>query len=352
MNLQFGERRGEDAAWILETVLGGVGFQRPEFLYLLVLLPFWWVLAWPRAGGGVLFARGDALRYGVGGWGVGAYLLRLQPLLLRSLVAVCLILALADPLRVERSEEFSVQGRGIGLVVDLSSSMLATDMEGSRSRIAVAREAAIRFAESRPLDELTLIGFAGEAITRVPPTEDPLLVVQGAETLEIQLVRDGTDISAALMTSVAELMASDREPRVAILLTDGAHNGTGLPPLAAARVAQAFGVRVHALSILGPEASDRTALVGAAAQSRARMEEEMRTVLRGIAEITGGQHFHATSGEALDSIYGAIDRMERPIEAVREVEDRRSVRGWPLLLGLLLLGAEVLLRGSRWGVIP
>jgi Ca-activated chloride channel family protein len=165
-------------------------------------------------------------------------------------------------------------------------------------------------------------------------------------------VRDGTDVSAALLTTVARLHESEREPRVVILLTDGAHNGVGIPPMTAARAAEALGVRVHAISVLGPEAGDRSGAARGTGASAGGSQGDMRTVLEGISALTGGVYFHASSGAALDSIYREIDRIERPVEEITEVEVAHSVRGWPLLAGLLFLGLEGVLRGSRLGVVP
>ncbi|MEX2581740.1 MAG: VWA domain-containing protein [Gemmatimonadota bacterium] len=327
-------------------------FARPEFLYLLLILPVWWMLVWPRAGAGVLHARGDSAHRLRRLWGAPSALVLLLPRLMRTVAIGALILALADPQRVEIVRETSLQGKGMGLVVDLSSSMLAEDMEAGETRIDVARSAAVRFAEGRLLDELSLVGFASRALTRVPPTRDPGLIVGGVETLEIQLVGDGTDISGALLTSVAGLVESEREPRVVVLLTDGAHNGSGVQPLAAARAAPALGVRVHAISIVGPEDSIARARREARTALRPSSASDMQTVLAGIAEITGGEYFHATSGTALDSIYSEIDGIEEPTELVTEIETRHSERLWLLLIGLSVLGGEALLRGSRWGVVP
>jgi hypothetical protein len=78
----------------------------------------------------------------------------------------------------------------------------------------------------------------------------------------------------------------------------------------------------------------------------------MRTVLSGIAEITGGQYFHAQTGAALDSIYAVIDELEAPEEVVTQRETKRSERLGLLLLALGLVASEAVLKGSRWGLIP
>ena len=326
-----------------------IEFTRPDLLYLLALLPFWGLLVWPRVGRGVLYTRGDPREQRPRLSSVRSALILTAPRLLRAASLVSLVLALAGPERVEIIEEITTEGKGLGLVVDLSSSMLAEDMGDRTSRISVAREAAVRFARRRPYDELSLVGFGGEALTRVPPTTDPELIAQGVETLEVQLVRDGTDISGAVLTAIARLLESEREPRVVVLLTDGAHNGVELPPLVTARAAAALDVRIHAISVLSP---DERSLGQRPTIGRQRLARERETVLQGLAGLTGGQYFRASSASALDSIYQAIDRIERPVQRLIEREVRHSDRALFFLLGLSLLGVEMLLRGSRWGLVP
>ena len=329
-------------------------FARPEFLYLLLLLPLWWLMVWPWVGGGVLFARGESARPLAAGRRAQLAVVLGPPRLLRAGAMICLVVALANPQRVEVVQETALRGKGIALAVDMSTSMLAIDMEDENSRLTVAREAAVRFSEGRPLDELSLVAFAGQATTRVPPTSDPNLIIAGVESLEVQLIFDGTNISEAVLTSMTQLLKSEREPRVVVLLTDGAHNTAGVTPLATARAAAALGVRVHSIALLSePDLSDSpTTLRAAALRRQAQMESEMETVLTAISRITGGEYFRASGAVALDSIYREINEIEAPVEEVIEFEVRSSQRTWPLLLGLLLLGLDVALRGSRWGVVP
>lgn len=325
-----------------------IEFTRPELLYGLLLLPVWALVVWPRAGRGVLYTRGSGgPRRAHASWGAAA-LVRLAPKLLTGLALTTLLVAVAGPERVEVIQEETLEGRGLGLVVDLSSSMLAEDMGDGQSRISLAREAAVRFARRREHDELSLVAFGSEAITRVPPTTDRELIVHGVESLEIQLVRDGTDISGAILTAVARLLESEREPRVVVLLTDGAHNGPEIPPLVPARAAAAVDVRIHAISVLAPDDAE---LGRAGTIVRDRFGSERETVLQGITEITGGRYFRAASAAALDSIYDEIDRIETPRPKLLEGEERYPLSGWLYLLGLSLLAVDALVRGSRWGLV-
>jgi Ca-activated chloride channel family protein len=328
----------------------GIEFARSELLFLLWLLPLWGLLVWPRAGRGIIYTHGDPGR-GSSLWpGVRSILIRIVQPILRAGSLACLLVALAGPDRVETVEDFATQGIGLGLVVDLSSSMLAQDMGDGISRIGMAREAAIRFARGRPYDEVSLVGFGMEAVTRVPATTDPELVAHGVESLQVELVRDGTNISGAVLTALARLLQSDREPRVMVLLTDGAHNGIELPPLATARAAAALGVRIHSISILAPE--DAPLAPGVERRQRAVTDAGRETVLQGLAGLTGGQYFRASNPVALDSIYRVIDRIEPRVQRLVEREVSNPLRHWFFLLGLGLLAAQLLVRGSRWGLVP
>jgi Ca-activated chloride channel family protein len=320
---------------------------RPDLLYLLALLPLWALLLWPRVGRGFRYTRGALPGGRARVAGAGEALILLAPRLLTAGAFGAIVLALARPERVEVTRETIMEGHGIGLVVDLSSSMLAEDMGEGRSRIEVARDAGVRFARRRIHDELSLVGFGSDALTRMPPTTDRELIVRGVESLETQLVRDGTDISGAVLAALARLLESEREPRVIVLLTDGAHNGTDLPPLVTARAAAALDVRIHAISVVSPE----TELGPAAQILRERFADERETVLQQLAAITGGMYSRATSSEALDSIYADIDRIEAPEPRVFEEELRYPLAPWLFMIALALLAIEAVLRGSRWGVV-
>ena len=330
-----------------------IEFARPGFLYLLLILPVWSLLVWPWYNGGILYAGTEAAQ-GTSRWWRIRNATVFRPILLRFGAMLCLIGALAGPERVVGAEEMALRGSGIALAVDISTSMLTVDMEDESSRLSVAREAAIRFTEGRTLDELSLVAFAGQATTRVPPTTDPRLIIAGVESLEPQLVFDGTNISEAVLTATAGLLDSGIEPRVIVLLTDGAHNGQGVGPLSTARAAATLGIRVHSIALLSnlDLTAQPTTAREAAILRRRETEVEMETVLTAISRITGGEYFRAPSAAALDSIYAEINEIEAPVEELVEVEARRPLGSVLLLAGLLLVALDAGVRGSRWGLLP
>ena len=338
-----------------------LAFARSEILLLLALLPLWWW--WTgREGAALLFARSAALAdlgraAGPAGRSSVLGLLATLPTTLRAGAIASLLVVLAGPTLVRSGEVTEREEIAIVLAVDVSSSMLAEDMEEGRTRMEVAKETAARFVGARSGDRIGVVAFSGEAFTRVPPTDDPALVLAGVDGLETGLLRDGTDISGALVAATNRLAAEPHRTRVVVLLTDGAHNASGVTPLAAAEAARANGVKVYAVSVLGVPADTATGEAGRIERElrraqRRELEREIETVLTRVARESGGRYWHASGGAALDSVYGEIDRLETtPVGQARRVETRPA-HALFLLGALLLLSGEALFTGSRWKVVP
>lgn len=310
---------------------------QPNWLFLLALLPLWWLWVRPRSTWGLKVARaaeadGLALRRWLGGT-VEAF-----PYWLRGAAVACLCVALAQPQLVRTYQEPVTEGVGIVLAVDLSTSMWAEDMANRTTRLDVAKETLQRFLVRRT-DDIGLVSFAGEALTRLPLTSDGYVTRAAVDALEVGLLIDGTDVAGAIAAGGALLRDAPHTAKVLILVTDGAHNRAGLLPTLAARAAAAHGIRIYSVAI----GTDDAAGVGSA---------NMETVLTQAALITGGRYFRATDVAALDQIYAEIDRLTEPSEQLVDRVEITPVGLWPLLaaMALLLLGAA--LRGSRWGVIP
>lgn len=323
-----------------------VGFASPAWLWLLaVLVPFsWWIL--PRRASGLTLAStaGAAASFGAGRQRA-ARLVELTPLVLRTGAFTCIIVALAGPRTVRVYEEPRDQGIGIALAIDLSTSMWAEDMGAGVSRLEVAKSTALDFVRARGDDvglvargdDIGLVTFAGEALARLPLTHDGFVVQAAIEDLEVGLLMDGTDIAGAIAAGAGLLNDAPHPSKVLILVTDGAHNKAGVMPDLAARAAAAVDVTIYPVAI---------------GQERGRDQQAMETVLTQAARITGGRYFSATDVSALTEIYREIDRLVQPSqETVERVE--ATPYGWLLALaGLALAVAAIVLRGSRWGVLP
>jgi len=309
-----------------------VDLAAPEWLWLLAgLLPLA-VLLLPGRMSGLVMA--DASRNQSAGWAWRG--LELMPLTLRVLAFTSIAVALAQPQAVRVYEEPRVEGVGIALALDLSTSMWAEDMGARASRLEVAKNTALNFIDRRD-DDMGLVAFAGEALTRLPLTHDGFVVKEAVRGLEVGLLTDGTDIAGAIAAGAGLLKDAPHKSKVLILVTDGAHNKAGVLPDLAARAAAAVGVTIYPVAI---------------GQERGRDTESMETVLTQAARITNGTYFKATDVEGLEGIYEEIDRLVQPSEEMVERVETTPF-GWIFIL--VALGFAVtatLMRGSPLGVLP
>lgn len=248
---------------------------------------------------------------------------------LEAIALALLVVGLARP--VQRSPLPPERaGADVLLCIDRSSSMLATDLGGGRTRLAVAVEAAAEFVRARGEDRVGLVTFARYPDLRCPPTLDhdtAVELLRAVVPVAAEGPEDATGIGTAVTFAIEALQRAAVAGQVVVLLTDGEENVATsatpheIAPLHAAQLAAELGVRVHGI------------VVGAAAPGR----ELDTAAVRQLAGATGGRFFTARDAAALRATYRDIDAIEK----TAFVEPRLLVREWfvwCLLGGLLCSG--------------
>lgn len=227
-----------------------------------------------------------------------------------KLIALALIIcALAKPFsRVDHKNHIKKNYEGIDIVLamDISGSMLAMDFRPNR--LESAKNVATDFINGRLNDRVGLVVYEGESFTKCPLTTDYDMLKRTIPSLYPGTMKQGTAIGTGLATAVNRLRDSKAKSKVIILLSDGANNSGEIAPINGADIAKEFGIKVYTIGIgklgLVPFPNG----LGGIGQMQSDLDE---ATLKKVAEITGGQYFHAENSTALKEIYNEIDQLEK-----------------------------------------
>lgn len=262
--------------------------------------------------------------------------LAVLPRALAAAGLVALVAAIARPTTSE-PEPLRVEGIDLLLGLDVSSSMTAGDLAAGRTRLDVAREAALDFVRARPQDRIGLLTFARFPDLACPPTLDHAAlrtILARVATVRGEGPEDATGIGTAVARAAQALERSRARSKVVVLLTDGEENVAlatapgEIAPVHAAQLCVALGVRVYAVAIGAGGAGGRRAVDPG--------------VVADVAKRTGGDFFRATDAAGLSAAYARIDALERTaVDTPRQVAVDRFA-GWLVVALACLVAARVL----------
>lgn len=275
----------------------------------------------------------------------------LPPALLLLAIAV-LIVAIARPAAVVT---LASSRATVILAMDVSGSMRAQDMQPSR--LVAAQEAAKTFIAKQPADvEIGIVAFASAAMQVQAPTLDRELLTVAINSFDL---RRGTAVGAGVLMALAAIFPDEElrlqgaaDPRdqlglrswggaqgadsrslddpeparpehvpvapgsyeaaVIILLTDGATT-TGPDPIAAGRLAGAYGVRVYTVGF-GSAEGDVVDFGGRS--MRAQLDAAS---LQAIADATAAEYFEARSSADLTRVYDSLATRLVPEKKLTEI---------------------------------
>ncbi len=260
--------------------------------------------------------------------------LRHLPLVLELLALALIIIGLARPQQgIEKIEQIN-HGIAIEMAVDRSSSMGEDFIFNGQgmNRLEAVKAAFNEFVQGndelagRPSDLIGMVAFA-----RYPETICPLTLAHGAlqgfmDQLKLVDVQeeDGTAIGDGLALAAARLNQAEKDmaaegaytikSKVIILLTDGRHNAGSNTPMAAAKMAQEWGITIYVIGI--GQSSQRASFF-----SRLRSQGVDEQGLSELAASTGGKFWLAGNGKALTAIYNEIDKLEKSeIESIQYMD--------------------------------
>ncbi len=329
-------------------------FANKEYLFLLLLIiPYilWYVMFRKKTEPTIRMADTYSLQRAQRTWRV-----RLMPIqaVLRVLAFTLLVLAMARPQTHNSWEEETIEGIDIMLAMDVSSSMLAEDI--NPNRIEAAKKVAAEFISDRTNDNIGLTVFAGEAFTQCPMTIDHAsllsLLQHSSDYVGSGAIIDMTAIGMGLTNAVSRLKDSKAKSRVVILLTDGTNNYGEISPLTAADMARSLGIRIYTIGVGADGSSMRPVTVGGTTQQLLLPNDIDEETLSKIAKTTNGRYYRASSAEELRQIYNDIDKLEKSKLDVQRYSKVYDVYQYLVMGAIIALLLEILLRITVFRRIP
>lgn len=324
-------------------VLWKYEFLAPHYLWLLLLVPFFYVfLIWKdkRSVGDFIFSNTSEKQNELS----ENYLTTIRQILhlVASLILALLIFALANPYRADLDEDQNFNFKnGIDIVItmDISGSMLAKDF--TPNRIEAAKMVAKEFIERRKNDRIGLVAYEGEAFTVCPLTSDHTILLAQLEQLQSGILEPGTAIGLGLGTAVNRLKSDSLESKVIILLTDGVNTQGDISPEEATMLAKNKNIKVYTIGVgtRGMALSPSFTPFGIRyVEAPVEIDEDL---LNQIAIQTGGKYFRATNENSLREIYAEIDLLEK--RSIKDIDYQKNMPAmpeaflnWALLFSLLV----------------
>ena len=271
------------------------------------------------------------------------------------LALVCFIFAAANPQTAGKMEKTKRKGVDIMLCLDVSNSMLATDIQPNR--LDACKMAINRFIDKLTGDRVGLVVFAGKSFVQLPITTDYAAAKMFINQINTQMMpTQGTDISAALETAAIAMTpetdetddnAGSKPSRVILVASDGEDHFPESAMTAAELAKEGFVIHT-----IGIGSTKGVPIPIGAGGKQFKKDNTGNTVitrlnegtLKDIAAAGGGAYVHATNANmGFETILNEINAMEKS-----DIEDinftmYESYYQYPLIVGILLLFLESLL---------
>ena len=257
-------------------------------------------------------------------------------LFFQYLTLLLIIIALSKPRIIDSLKETKMDVIDIVLVMDISSSMLATDF--SPNRLEAVKKTAKNFIEERVSDRIGVLVFAGESFIQCPLTVDKDVLLSLMDEIQVaEQSYDGTAIGMAIANATNRLRHSDAKSKVMILLSDGSNNAGELDPLTSADLAAKFGIKIYTI---GAGTNQDVSFIPGRGYIRNEIDE---VTLQSIAKRTNGQYFRATNVSGLKDVYNTINALEKTEIEVKQYTRYKELFGWFLIPAMIFgLGGQTI----------
>ncbi len=241
--------------------------------------------------------------------------------LLKILIYLLTLLALASPFLYESITPSQKHGRDIVLALDCSGSMRESDFskkEPKKTKFELLQTLSLDFIDRRPSDNFGIVIFGTFAFSASPITYDHESLKTLLSMQEVEIAGKNTAIGDAIAQSLKTLSFSHAKEKIIILITDGINNAGKISIKDALSLAKKANVRIYTIGL-------------------GKKEHYDTFILDTIAQQTNAKAFHAITYHDLEEIYHDIDRLEVSNITSQQYLNKNPLFIWLLLPALILL---------------
>lgn len=321
----------------------GLHFQYKEYLWLIVpaiilVVLFYGLLRWKKK---VKKSIGDEhlVNALIPNYSSQKFVIKILLLVIAFIFGILAVMNLRKPGDTIANNR---KGIDIAIALDVSKSMLATDL--APNRLERAKQLIGKLISSMPDDRIALVLFAGKAYLQMPLTID-----HGAAQLFVAsaspdaIPQQGTVISDALNMSIKAFSSTDKKFRSVVLITDGEDHDADA--VSTAKDLATKGVMINTIGI--GSADGATFTDPATGEDKkdndgnivvSKLNED---VLKEIATKTNGIYLKLeSSDEAVAKLKGQFSQIEKKAFSDMSTMSFKTYYSWFSALMLLFLLVE------------
>lgn len=244
--------------------------------------------------------------------------------LLKILIVLLLLISMASPILIDKSNPLNRHGIDIVLSLDASGSMRASGLSETReTRFETVQRVVRDFISKRMNDNVGVVLFGDFAFIASPVTYEKEIVSEMVSYLQTGMAGDNTAIGEGIEQSIRALSFSKAKTKVIILLSDGEHNSGRVSPKDAVKIAQEQNIKIYTIAV---------------------GDDFNPALLQEIALETGGQSYAAINEDELKEVYEQINKMESSQIKSQQFLKKEYYYQYVLILAFFLLSFYVLRR--------
>ncbi len=126
-----------------------------------------------------------------------------------------------------------------------------------------------------------------------------------------------------------------------MLLTDGVNNAGEVDPISAAQIAKTYNLRVYTIGVGTRGEAPYPIQTPFGTRYQMVPVEIDETLMKEIAQLTGGEYFRATDNKKLKEIYNTIDKLEKTRVEITSYRNAKELYYSWLGGGIILLLVEL-----------